>query len=87
MLDRAAITCPLSEMQPAKGALGAHAVDIAITEGKQREGGGGLKVDVAALRVGADGKASATVENASRLKFSVGIALPHTKGPKVDERL
>ena len=61
--------------------------DVAVTEGTERQGGGGLKVDVAAFKVGADGTAGSSYENASRIKFAVGIVLPHTKGPPNNKRL
>lgn len=51
--------------------------DIAVSEASADKAGGGLKIQVLPIKVGADGEISNSMTSVSRLKFNYRVALPH----------
>lgn len=54
--------------------------DIAVTTESGTQKGGGLKISVASIGVGAEGKSTGAESHASRIKFKVPMVYPSAKG-------
>ncbi len=54
--------------------------DVAVTSESGTETGGGLKISVATIGIGTEGKSSGSQSNVSRIAFKVPMAYPSSKG-------
>jgi hypothetical protein len=56
--------------------------DVAVTTEAGTQTGGGIKISIASIGVGAEGKSTGSQSNESRIKFNIPMVYPSTKAGK-----